>query len=71
MRLAVVLEKGEDGYLVAECPTLPGGVSQGRAEEEALRNIREAILGWLEVEREKVAEEAPKDAVLCHVKVSL
>jgi predicted RNase H-like HicB family nuclease len=58
LKLAVVLTPGEDGYIVAECPTLPGCVSQGKVEDEALRNIREAITGWLEVEASKVQEEA-------------
>jgi len=40
------------GY-VAECPTLPGCMSQGKTREAALRNIREAIRGWLHVAKEK------------------
>ncbi len=47
MMLHVTLEKAEDSWIVAECPALPGCVSQGKDEEEALRNIREAITGWL------------------------
>ncbi len=43
MELPVILTPGEDGYLVAECPVIPGCISQGRTREEALRNIREAI----------------------------
>ena len=43
MDLPVVLRRGEDGFVVAECPVIPGCVSQGRTREEALRNIREAI----------------------------
>ena len=43
----VVLHPEEDGWIVAECPALPGCVSQGRDEKEALDNIREAIGGWL------------------------
>jgi len=46
----VVLYPGEDGYLVAECPELPGCASQGLTREDALMNIREAIEGWLDVE---------------------
>ena len=69
MKIAVTLEQGEDGYIVVECPTLPGCISQGKTQEEALRNIREAILGWLEVEAEKIAEEAPKNTVVCQVEV--
>jgi predicted RNase H-like HicB family nuclease len=41
--LPVILTPGEDGFLVAECPIIPGCISQGRTREEALRNIREAI----------------------------
>lgn len=43
----IVLEQAEDGWIVAECPALPGCVSQGRTEEEALANIKEAIVAWL------------------------
>jgi predicted RNase H-like HicB family nuclease len=43
----VTLESAEDGWLVAECPALPGCVSQGRDEKEALENIKEAITAWL------------------------
>jgi len=40
--LPVVLYPGEDGYIVAEVPSLPGCVSQGKTEQEALINVREA-----------------------------
>jgi predicted RNase H-like HicB family nuclease len=43
MRLPAVLRSGEDGWIVAECPLIPGCVSQGRTREEAVANIREAI----------------------------
>lgn len=49
MKFPVTLEQGEDGYIVAECPALPGCVSQGRTEEEALANIKDAINGILKV----------------------
>jgi predicted RNase H-like HicB family nuclease len=52
MTFVVTLETGEDGYIVAECPALPGCVSQGRTREEALMNIREAIQGILKVRRQ-------------------
>ncbi|MDR7534171.1 MAG: type II toxin-antitoxin system HicB family antitoxin [Armatimonadota bacterium] len=44
----VVLYPGENGYWVAECPSLPGCVSQGRTKEEAIANIREAIQAYVE-----------------------
>ena len=48
MRLKIVLEKGEDGYIVASVPSLPGCHSQGKTEKEAVKNIKEAILLYLE-----------------------
>jgi predicted RNase H-like HicB family nuclease len=44
----VLLYPGEDGYWVAECPSLPGCVSQGGSRDEAIVNIREAIAGYIE-----------------------
>lgn len=43
----VIIYPGEDGYWVAECPSLPGCVSQGRSKEDAISNIREAIEGYV------------------------
>ncbi len=43
----VVIFPGEDGYWVAECPSLPGCISQGRTREEAVLNIREAIEAYI------------------------
>lgn len=48
----VLIYPGEDGYWVAECPSLPGCVSQGRTREEAVTNIREAIEGYVLVLKE-------------------
>ena len=53
MKLPVTLERDETGMIVAECPAIPGCVSQGKTEEEALANIREAIIGCLEVRAEQ------------------
>jgi predicted RNase H-like HicB family nuclease len=50
MVLPVLLRPGEDGYVVASCPVLPGCISQGRTKEEAVANIREAIALYLEVD---------------------
>ena len=49
----ITLESAEDGWIVAECPALPGCVSQGKDEEEALVNIKEAITAWLWAEDQK------------------
>ncbi len=46
MRQAIVYP-GEDGYWVAECPSLPGCISQGKTKQEALANIKEAIHGYV------------------------
>ncbi|MBI5191596.1 MAG: type II toxin-antitoxin system HicB family antitoxin [Nitrospirae bacterium] len=43
----VIVFPGEDGYWVAECPSLPGCISQGRTKEEAIENVREAIRGYV------------------------
>jgi predicted RNase H-like HicB family nuclease len=48
----VILYPGEDGYWVAECPSLPGCVSQGRSKTEAIDNVREAIEAYVEALRE-------------------
>ena len=43
----VVVYRGEDEYWIAECPSLPGCVSQGRSKEEAINSIKEAIEGYV------------------------
>ena len=43
----VIVYSGEDGYFVAECPSLPGCISQGETREEAVANIKEAIAGYI------------------------
>ncbi len=48
MKLIVTLQRDETGMIVAECPAIPGCVSQGETEDEALQNIREAIAACLE-----------------------
>ncbi|MCS7224669.1 MAG: type II toxin-antitoxin system HicB family antitoxin [Armatimonadetes bacterium] len=48
----VVLRRGEDRYWVAECPSLPGCISQGRTKAEAIANIGEAIRGYIKALQE-------------------
>ncbi len=43
----VIVYLGEDGYWVAECPSLPGCISQSQSRQEALTNIKEAIRGYV------------------------
>ena len=52
MKLPVAMYRDEDGWYVAECPVIPGCVSQGRTEEQAIENIREAMQLCLEVRQE-------------------
>jgi len=48
MKIKIILEKGEDGYIVVHCPSLKGCWSQGKTQKEALENIKEAIALYLE-----------------------
>jgi predicted RNase H-like HicB family nuclease len=53
MNFTVTLDRDEDGVWVAECPSIPGCVSQGESREDALANVREAITLCLEVRSER------------------
>ena len=53
MKFNVTLDRDEDGAWVAECPSIPGCVSQGTTRDEALANVREAISLCLEVRAER------------------
>jgi len=53
VKLPVLLTSGEDGFLVAECPVIPGCISQGHTRQEALVNMREAIPLCLESAEEE------------------
>ena len=48
MKFATVLDRDEDGMWIAECPSIPGCVIQSKTREEALANIKEAIVLCLE-----------------------
>ncbi|MBU1252550.1 MAG: type II toxin-antitoxin system HicB family antitoxin [Nanoarchaeota archaeon] len=45
----IIIEKGEDGYLISEVIGLPGCHTQGKTMEELLTNTKEAILLCLKV----------------------
>jgi predicted RNase H-like HicB family nuclease len=65
---AVVLHRGEDGYWVAECPSLPGCISQGHTKADAIKNIKEAIEGWIETAKargQSVADDDFETHVVC------
>ena len=53
MKFIVTIERDEDGMFVVECPSVPGCVSQGKTEQEADENIKDAIKQCLEVRAEK------------------
>jgi predicted RNase H-like HicB family nuclease len=72
MKFKIVMEKGEDGYYVVTVPSLPGCISQGKTEEEAKKNIKEAI----ELHIESLAEDGipiikKKDTKEYEIQVSL
>jgi len=52
----ITLEHDDAGWVVAECPALPGCISQGKDEQEAIANIQEAIKAWLWAEDQKSLE---------------
>lgn len=52
MKLLITLERDESGMFVAQCPAIPGCISQGVTEEEATQNIREAIVACMEARAE-------------------
>jgi len=66
MKLIVTLERDETGMIVVECPAIPGCVSQGKTEEEALANIREAIAACVET---RVANGMPVTVAVREVEV--
>lgn len=48
MKLKIILEKSDEGGFTAYVPSLPGCISEGNSEEEAIKNIQEAIELYLE-----------------------
>ena len=48
MKYRILIEQDEDGFFIAECPSLPGCISQGQTRAEALNNIQDAIKGYIE-----------------------
>jgi predicted RNase H-like HicB family nuclease len=59
----VILYPGESGFWVAECPSLPGCVSQGGTKKSAIKNIREATEGYV-LALEEDGLEVPPERVL-------
>ena len=70
VKFKVRIEKDESGYYVAECPALPGCVTQGKSVREATSNMKEAIQCWLCVANKKVGKKKRgKRTVHRHVEV--
>jgi predicted RNase H-like HicB family nuclease len=58
----VIIYPGEDGYWIAQCPSLPPCISQGKTKEQAIANIQEAIELYLEILQEE-GRAIPEDKV--------
>lgn len=53
MKFLITLDRDEDGVWIAECPSIPGCVSQGKTKDEAFENVKKAIALCLEVRAER------------------
>lgn len=67
VRYTAILTPGEDGWIVAEVPALPGCISQGQTREEAIRNISDAVAGYLESLRQHGEPIPPEDSIQIQV----
>ncbi len=70
VKFRVTIESDEDGVFVAECPALPGCISQGKTRDEAMANIRDAIQGYVE-SLKKHGEPIPAPITEAVVEVSV
>ena len=59
----MILERGQDGYVIAHCPSLKSCWSQGKTRDEALRNIREAIELYLEPQPDQLPADDKAEVV--------
>ena len=62
LRYRVIIEKDEDGILVAKVPDLPGCATEGKTRQELLKNVKEAIQAYLEALKEH-GEPVPIETV--------
>lgn len=63
MKVKVILERGEDGFYVARCPSLRSCWSQGKTREEALQNIREAVELYLDPDPAQFPDDGKHEVV--------
>lgn len=68
MHFIVTLTRDEDGVFIAECPVLPGCISQGSTEDEAVSSIRDAITACLEV---RAALGMPAPAAIRQIEIDV
>ena len=61
MKYKIVIKRDEDGWYIAECPAIPGCVSQGRTLKEIKENIKDDIIGFLEVLNIRAEREQAKN----------
>ena len=60
LEFRILIEQDGQGVFVAQCPTLPGCISQGKTREEAIRNIKDAIEGYI-ASLKKHGEQIPSE----------
>lgn len=71
MKYNIIIKRDEDGWYIAECPAIPGCVSQGKTLKEVKENIKDAIIGCLEVLNKRAEREKSKhkEEILCEISV--
>ncbi|MBF0521075.1 MAG: type II toxin-antitoxin system HicB family antitoxin [Nitrospirae bacterium] len=70
MKYRILVEQDEDGVFVAQCPALPGCISQGKTRQEAITNIADAMKGYIEsLEKHNEAIPPPIEEELVEVLV--
>ena len=70
MRYQIIIKQDEDGVFVAECSSLPGCISQGKTRKEALKNIKDAIKGYiisLRKHKEPIPPSIHEEVVEVHI----
>lgn len=68
MKFRAIIEPDEDGIYIAECPTHPGCITQGKTRKEALENIKDAIKGYLESLKKHDEPISPSNTINQHMR---
>lgn len=71
LRYRVILQPAEEGGYTVIVPALPGCISEGDTKKEAIKNIQEAIRGWIEVSRKYGDSIPPSDVIEETVEVAV